>query len=43
MWYRYIPKYFVWDEETGIPELTDAGLKALEEEMKEEAAHPIEQ
>ncbi|KIP10835.1 hypothetical protein PHLGIDRAFT_125333 [Phlebiopsis gigantea 11061_1 CR5-6] len=40
---KYVPKYFVWDEDTGIPVLTDAGVNALEEEMKEEAVHPIEQ
>ena len=29
--------------DSGIPTLTEAGMKALEEEMKEEAAHPLEQ
>lgn len=41
--FRYVPKYFVWNEESGCPTLTDAGRAALEEELKEEAAHPLEQ
>lgn len=33
----------IWDVESGMPTLTDAGKKALEEEMKEQATHPLEQ
>lgn len=42
-WHRYLPKYFIWDVESGMPTLTEAGKKALEEEMQEQAIHPLEQ
>lgn len=40
---KYVPRYFIWDVESGMPTLTEAGKKALEEEMKEQATHPLEQ
>ena len=42
-WCRYVPKYFNWDVESGMPTLTEEGKKALEEEAKETTAHPLEQ
>ncbi|GJE86622.1 oxysterol-binding protein-like protein [Phanerochaete sordida] len=40
---KYVPRYFVWDVETGLPTLTEDGKRALEEEMKEQSAHPLVQ
>lgn len=34
--YRFIPKYFEKDIESGMPRLTEAGRRAVEEELKED-------
>ncbi|KZT70421.1 hypothetical protein DAEQUDRAFT_725323 [Daedalea quercina L-15889] len=39
---QFVPNYFESDIESGIPRLTEAGRKALEEELKEEALYPLE-
>lgn len=36
MAYRFIPKYFEKDIESGMPRLTEAGRRAVEEELKED-------
>ncbi|EKM56961.1 uncharacterized protein PHACADRAFT_254378, partial [Phanerochaete carnosa HHB-10118-sp] len=38
---KYVPKYFIWDVESGMPALTEAGEKALAEEMTEQAIHSL--
>ena len=40
--FRFIPVYFDSDFESGIPALTEAGLKALEQELLEEGEYPLE-
>lgn len=39
---RFVPKYFESDIESGIPKLTEAGRRALEEEMQEDSLHALE-
>ncbi|KAI0075964.1 hypothetical protein K474DRAFT_1663609 [Panus rudis PR-1116 ss-1] len=39
---KFVPKYFEDDLESGIPTLTEAGRKALEEEIKEQGPYPLE-
>ncbi|KAH8101780.1 hypothetical protein BXZ70DRAFT_931897 [Cristinia sonorae] len=40
---KFVPVYFESDIETGIPTLTEAGRKALEDELKEEGEYPLEE
>lgn len=39
---RFVPQFFEKDISTGVPTLTAAGRKAIEEEMQEEMPHTME-
>lgn len=40
---RFVPKYFENDIDSGIPILTAEGQKALEEELREDGPHALEE
>ncbi len=42
MIFRFIPRYFDSDIDSGIPTLTGEGHSALYEELNEEVVHPLE-
>ncbi|KAI0646560.1 hypothetical protein C8Q79DRAFT_963358 [Trametes meyenii] len=40
---KFVPRYFDPDISSGMPTLTDEGRKAIEEEIKEDAEHKLEE